>query len=430
MFVRVNTHLKASHLYARTLDEANSLRRRLDAGEIFEDLAKEVFADPELARSGGSVGYFGFDEMYPQFEEAAYAMQVGEVSQPVQTATGFSIIRLEDRKVHPLLTEYEFATRRDRIETYVTYRKRLDARQALRNAILDEVSPQIEDRAVELFVESASEIDTDSWSTLANEELTAATIRVGDDDLSVAQLLDEARFMDDRQLAAAHEMDRAREILKGLIVRLELLDRARRAGITRIDSYRDAMESARRRQLYEGAWNHFRATTALADDSLRTYFGRHGAEFVVPERLRVWEIVVESNERAVGLLSGLSQSNFSAVAALHSMRPGADETGGDLGYVTREQMGILADPVFAAKRGTLLGPLEAMGRYAIFLIGDRQAPRPATFDEARSKIEARLISDAVRAAVEDRIAAIRQHYYIERFPDRAESIELRKRVST
>jgi parvulin-like peptidyl-prolyl isomerase len=126
----------------------------------------------------------------------------------------------------------------------------------------------------------------------------------------------------------------------------------------------------------------------------------------------------------------LSPSNFAAAASLHSMRPGADRSGGDLGPVTREQMGMLGESVFSATPGTLLGPLEAMGRYAIFLVGERAPARPATLEEARSEIEARLISDVVRAAVERRISDVRRHYDIERFPVRAESIDLRTRIST
>ncbi|MEM6648517.1 MAG: peptidylprolyl isomerase, partial [Bacteroidota bacterium] len=93
MFVRANTTLEARHLYARTRAQAEALRQRLAAGESFEALAAEVFADPQLAASGGSVGSFGFDEMDPAFEEAAYQQAEGETAAPVKTAQGYSIIQ-------------------------------------------------------------------------------------------------------------------------------------------------------------------------------------------------------------------------------------------------------------------------------------------------------------------------------------------------
>ena len=75
LFVRVNTTLKARHLYARTREQADRLYARLQAGETFEDLAREGFADSVLAARGGSVGYFEFDEMDPAFEDAAFARE-------------------------------------------------------------------------------------------------------------------------------------------------------------------------------------------------------------------------------------------------------------------------------------------------------------------------------------------------------------------
>ena len=61
-------------------------------------LAKTSFNDPMLRDNGGSLGYFTVDEIDPAFEEAAFAPKIGELSQPVRTNDGYSIIRVDDRK--------------------------------------------------------------------------------------------------------------------------------------------------------------------------------------------------------------------------------------------------------------------------------------------------------------------------------------------
>src|SRR5690606_2587364 len=88
VFGRINTSIKARHLYAPTLAQAESLYDRLLSGETFEDLAREVFSDSLLASTGGSLGYFTFDEMDLAFEDAAFALEIGEISRPVRTAQG------------------------------------------------------------------------------------------------------------------------------------------------------------------------------------------------------------------------------------------------------------------------------------------------------------------------------------------------------
>lgn len=78
------------------LAEANGLIDKLNTGESFEDLAKEFSDDTGSAENGGSLGEFGEGVMVPPFEEAAFSMQVGELSEPVRSDFGFHIIRLDN----------------------------------------------------------------------------------------------------------------------------------------------------------------------------------------------------------------------------------------------------------------------------------------------------------------------------------------------
>ena len=72
-------------------------RGPLAKGEKFEDLAKKYSLDGSKDY-GGDLGYFTAAEMVPEFSKAAFALKVGETSQPVKTDFGWHIIRLEDRK--------------------------------------------------------------------------------------------------------------------------------------------------------------------------------------------------------------------------------------------------------------------------------------------------------------------------------------------
>ena len=144
-FVMMNTTYDARHLYARDEQAAERLRQRLMAGETFEALARETFADSLLAATGGRVGPFGHDEMDPAFEAAAFRLEVGEVSEPVRTATGWAILRVDARATNPLLTEDDFARKRDQIRRYVSRRKRTEGRFRLSREIRDELAPQFTD---------------------------------------------------------------------------------------------------------------------------------------------------------------------------------------------------------------------------------------------------------------------------------------------
>ncbi|WP_082234719.1 peptidylprolyl isomerase [Halobacillus massiliensis] len=94
---RMKTEVKASHILVEDEETANEVKEKLDNGESFEDLAKEYSTDG-TAENGGDLGFFGPGEMDPAFEDAAYSLEVDEVSDPVQSQFGYHIIKLTDKQ--------------------------------------------------------------------------------------------------------------------------------------------------------------------------------------------------------------------------------------------------------------------------------------------------------------------------------------------
>lgn len=84
---------------ATALEKANKILSRIRGGEAFEELAKTSSDDPGSAASGGDLGFFGKGLMDPAFEDTAFAMKEGEVSEPVKTSFGYHIIKLD--KIRP-----------------------------------------------------------------------------------------------------------------------------------------------------------------------------------------------------------------------------------------------------------------------------------------------------------------------------------------
>ena len=89
--------MRARHILVETEEEAEQALDRLRAGEVFTDVAREVSQDPGSAQHGGDLGWFGRGQMVPSFEDAAFALQPGELSEPISSTFGYHIIQVEER---------------------------------------------------------------------------------------------------------------------------------------------------------------------------------------------------------------------------------------------------------------------------------------------------------------------------------------------
>ncbi len=90
--------VRASHILVPTEEEAKKLKKQLDEGADFAELAKENSKDPGSAPKGGDLGYFTADQMVPEFSDKAFALEPGQVSDPVQSQFGWHIIKLQDKR--------------------------------------------------------------------------------------------------------------------------------------------------------------------------------------------------------------------------------------------------------------------------------------------------------------------------------------------
>ncbi|MBD3164818.1 hypothetical protein GF323_06485 [Candidatus Woesearchaeota archaeon] len=146
-FTASEEEIRAAHILVESEAEAGEVIELLEAGESFEELAAERSRDPSARTNMGNLGFFSKGTMVEEFEEVAFALEVGEISDPVETSFGYHVIkRLSD--------QIPMEEARDEIE----------------NSLLSDVqSEKIEEYLAVLREEAQIQTDTGAEKIIGNE---------------------------------------------------------------------------------------------------------------------------------------------------------------------------------------------------------------------------------------------------------------------
>jgi len=121
--------VSARHILVETEDEAKKVLADLKKGADFIAIAKDKSKDPGSKENGGDLGFFGKEQMVPEFAEAAFKLNKGQLSEPVKSQFGWHIIRVDDKRKKQAP---EFDKVKDQIQTFVQRRAQAEMISKLR----------------------------------------------------------------------------------------------------------------------------------------------------------------------------------------------------------------------------------------------------------------------------------------------------------
>jgi parvulin-like peptidyl-prolyl isomerase len=203
--------------------EVEAIRVRALGRESFAALAEEFSQDRGSAALGGSLGSFGRGDMVRPFEEAAFAMEVGEISEIVETPFGLHIIRLDSRRMQ------DFDEVAPQFRSQVQSRRFIEAESLFVAAIEERAAPEIQDDVLEIVHDLARE----PGSRLAGRARRRALVDYNGGEFTVGefQLFIQTRTTQFRDQVANSPDDQIENLLKSLVQRELLVTEARGAGL-------------------------------------------------------------------------------------------------------------------------------------------------------------------------------------------------------
>ncbi len=413
-FIRFNTTLRASHLFAHDLESANTLYERLQNGEQFEQLAEEVFQTPYLKNNGGDIGRFTTDEMDIAFEETAFGLNVGEISKPVPTAQGYSIIKLTDRFTKPILTKTEFANAKAQVHQYV-YRKKKEL--ATRQHIYEFNSGlEIDESAFESLwsmmnenYSSAISKDVEFIESMKSETKLAS---YNGYEFSMTNYAEEFSITPLSQINAIEGEKGFESFLKGLAMRAYLFESANQAGIQDQELVQESIDETYLIYLAAEAVDRLRNTIKNSEEELKAVFAENKERFYQPMQVGLSRIVVESKEKANKLIDEYKSGvKFTSLLEKYTLYNEDLMTDGNLGLENLTTYGSFGPEIAKTDIGDLTKPLSYTSKeFIVYLVNEKTEGRYLNFEESKERVDAFLTNQKLRILKEETIEAVKKEH--------------------
>ncbi len=402
----------------RAYNQIRDLFSKLQEGADFEELAIEYSEDRQSAERGGDLGTIQRRSLPQDFENVAFTLQPGEISDIVRTQFGYHIIKVTDTQ--PLQSYEEM---KDNLRRQYQQRYMQDDHDKFVSSLKKKYAHQRHDNNIETFiaaVDSQWYADTNAWHdsldvsvidlplfTIAGETITAiqAALRIQKYPEFTGRRLIPNQLRD--------MLDRVEEM--GLIYKeAENIDERYPEFADQLDEYRDGilMYYIEQKRVWENI--------DRSEERLREYYEENKERYTFPDRVNVCEIVVRSDSLAREIYQKVSAGeDMEELAEQYTVRSGMKRQRGVTGMIDADR-DDLAKRGFAQKVGEVSEPFKIGNNFAIVKTLDRDPARIKTFDEARAQVTGEYQDMMAKKIEQEWIENLRQRYRVSTFPENLE----------
>jgi len=233
---------------------ALSLRERARKGEDFAALARQYSQEPGADKSGGDLGFFGKGQMVAPFENAAFGMQVGQISDVVETPFGLHIIKVEDRKTG------DFEQMKTSFRDQAKQRLVADAEQNYVKSLTDSMKIEVQPGATETVKELAGKPSLD----VSRRAGRRALVKYKGGELDAAEFVRFLQRLDPqrRSMIVSQSEDNLKQLVEGLARNEILISEGHRLKLEvpkqQLDSVRNEIRKQLRTAIAEAQLNNIK----------------------------------------------------------------------------------------------------------------------------------------------------------------------------
>jgi parvulin-like peptidyl-prolyl isomerase len=418
-FEKQKEEVKASHILlsfigasrskaTRTKEESKKLAEELilkiKSGQELSELAQEYSDDPSAKKNKGDLGYFSWGKMVGEFQEAAFSMQPGEISDPVLTSYGYHIIKVEDRRANPKFKEDDFEKQKFQIKRkmYSTYQ---DSGRKMWEANTVKLKEDKDFKILDENIEKLNEI--------AAEKDKAGLVKISDytddeKDILLAEWKGGKFLVKDLFKLYGKRFDRVRKNLtkkeaikkdaEDMSFHKILIAEAESMGIHKEKEISEKLTQfieQRIARLVEK--KEINDKINIDDDVLMKYYEENKKDFATPATIEIWEVYVK-DEKVAKKVAKLAKKgrDFEKLVKKYSEDVYYKKKNGYLGYKDERGRGPISKKAFELGEGNISDPVKYRGGWTVIKTGKMKPEAIKSFDDSRQKVTSKLRSQKLR----------------------------------
>jgi len=368
-FLRMNQKIAVRHLYAKTKKEADELYQLLQVGVSFDSLAGQTFSDTTLANNGGFLGYVSWGDLDPAFEDAAFSLKIGEISKPVKTSNGYSIIRVDDIVTNPLLTENEYLNQKKQIIRAIKINNKQRAEDKYVNGVVDYKKIKFDSACVKKLYDDFFSSGL-NLKEIRNEAASAGNcLTYGKENYSYTVLYNKIHSLPNFQFKKITGVKKFTAVLKGFVLQDKLLEIAREKGYDTLAVVKKKFQKMKMNLFMQFKSIEILRGSAAPDSLVKSYYDEHKDFFTAHDSINVQEIIIPTKELADSLLQRAKRGeDFGKLAAAYSIRKETAINNGVVGFVSSSKFINFEKIFIESRKNDLIGPIEFANSWGLFKI--------------------------------------------------------------
>jgi len=363
------------------LAKVDSVLTELKNGTDFAALASKYSDDTGSKEKGGDLGYFERRMMVKEFDEAAFNLKVGEVSNVIKTNFGFHIIKLTDRKPYP--TYEEDKENLKKIFKQTSYQAKYDG---LIDSLRNKYNYKLNDETFNLVITSSDSVKFGAEHPKLSEFKDKELFSFANKKINGGEFFD--------RIASNNEFLNKlinKDLLKNAVDKTssEYLLEEEALNLDKFNSEFASLMDDYKNGIYIFKLQDDEVWSQILLDSTRIYqhYLDTKEKYVWPDRVSYSEIFSRNDSLINHYYKLLSDGeNFDSLAAKHTERPGYKEKLGNFGLkdTKADQLSIEAD--LLKEHGDFSKPIKFSGGFSIVKLNFKEPSRLKTFEEAKPEV--------------------------------------------